>query len=77
MKMMMMMKLRVVPVIIVLTLVCLINTRSGVAELKKKSNWNQMTFFRLGAVTEREREISQNDQQRELYFISMPGGVDY
>lgn len=72
MKMMMiMMKLRVVPVIIVLTLVCLINTRSGVAELKKKSNWNQMTFFRLGAVTERERERSVRTIN-SVNYISFP-----
>lgn len=63
-------------------LVCLINTRSGITELKKI--WNLITFFRLGVVMGRERETGErerernhgeNDQLHGLYFFYVPERV--
>lgn len=52
MNILMMINLKVVTV---MTLVCPIDKRSGMAELKKKIIWNLLTFFRLGVVREKER----------------------
>lgn len=76
---MVVMNLKVVIVILMMILVCLINTKSRIAELHKKAIWDQVTFFRLGLwyththIHRRgERERESEWSLHELHFFPMP-----